>query len=204
MLSMPPATTYLKSPQRRSLAAIITARIPEPQTLLRVRAPVATGQPAAIAAWRAGACPWPAGSTQPMLTCWISSALRPARSMAAAIARAPRAGAERPESAPWKTPVGVRTALKITTSSLTSPDQRRGGGAAAAGRGRRAARAGTDRCGGRPDPVAGCPRPGRHGFTGTIRRPGGTRQDGRRQAARVGHPTGPAPGAGRPDGLVDL
>ena len=89
MLSMPPATTYLKSPQRRSLAAIIAARIPEPQTLLRVMAPVATGQPAASAAWRAGACPWPAVSTHPMLTCWISSGVRPARSTAAAIARAP-------------------------------------------------------------------------------------------------------------------
>src|SRR3954465_14528626 len=50
MLSMPPATTYLKSPQRRSLAAIIAARIPEPQTLLRVIAPVPTGQPAPRAA----------------------------------------------------------------------------------------------------------------------------------------------------------
>ncbi len=95
MLSMPPATTYLKSPQRRSLAAIIAARMPEPQTLLRVMAPVATGQPAAIAAWRAGACPWPAVRTHPMLTCWISSGVRPARSMAAAIARAPRACAGR-------------------------------------------------------------------------------------------------------------
>src|SRR5205085_8192303 len=48
----------------------------------------------------------------------------PARSMAAEIARAPRACAERPESAPWKTPMGVRTALKITTSSMTSPVER--------------------------------------------------------------------------------
>ena len=129
MLSMPPATTYLKSPQRRSLAAIIAARIPEPQTLLRVMAPVAAGQPAASAAWRAGACPWPAGRTQPMLTCSISSGVRPARSMAAAIARAPRACAERLASAPWKTPIGVRTALKITTSSMTSPVKRlRGSG----------------------------------------------------------------------------
>jgi len=127
MLSMPPATTYLKSPQRRSLAAIITARIPEPQTLLRVRAPVATGQPAPIDAWRAGAWPWPAVSTQPMLTCWISSGDRPARSMAAEIARAPRAGAGRPASAPWKTPMGVRTALRITTSSMYLSCDRLGG-----------------------------------------------------------------------------
>ncbi len=121
MLSMPPATTYLKSPQRRSLAAIITARMPEPQTLFKVMAPVAAGQPAPRAAWRAGACPWPAVSTQPMLTCWISSGVRPARSMAADIARAPRACAGSPESAPWNVPMGVRTALRMTTSSMTSP-----------------------------------------------------------------------------------
>ena len=46
MLSMPPATTYLKSTApSRSLAAIITARMPEPQTLFKVIAPVETGQP---------------------------------------------------------------------------------------------------------------------------------------------------------------
>ena len=47
--------------------------------------------------------------------------------MAAAIARAPRACAERLASAPWKTPIGVRTALKITTSSMTSPVKHSGG-----------------------------------------------------------------------------
>src|SRR4051812_28508562 len=126
MLSMPPAATILKSPQRRSLAAIITARMPEPQTLLRVMAPVAGGQPAPRAAWRAGACPWPAVRTQPMLTCCTSWGDRAARSMAAARARAPRACAGRPESAPWKVPIGVRTALKMTTSSMASPVSRWG------------------------------------------------------------------------------
>ena len=55
MLSMPPATTIRKSSQRRSLAAIIVARIPEPHTLPTVRAPVESGQPAASALAIAGA-----------------------------------------------------------------------------------------------------------------------------------------------------
>ena len=58
MLSMPPAATILKSPQRRSLAAIITARIPEPQTLLRVIAPVA-GRAAGAEGRLAGRAPAP-------------------------------------------------------------------------------------------------------------------------------------------------
>ncbi len=63
---MPPAATRSKSPQRRSLAAVITARIAEPQTLPTVTAPVDGGQPAPSVAWRAGAWPTPAVSTQPM------------------------------------------------------------------------------------------------------------------------------------------
>jgi hypothetical protein len=55
-----------ESPARRSLAADITARIAEPQTLLKVIAPVAGVQPAPSAACRAGACPRPAVSTHPM------------------------------------------------------------------------------------------------------------------------------------------
>ena len=47
--------------------------------------------------------------------------------MAAAIARAPRAWRGKLESAPWKAPIGVRTALKITTSSMTSPVKHSGG-----------------------------------------------------------------------------
>src|ERR1700720_1187283 len=126
MLSMPPAATSWKSPQRRSLAAIIAARIPEPQTLFRVTAPVATGQPAPRAAWRAGACPWPAVSTHPMLTCSIASGVTPAWAMAAARARAPSACAGSVDKAPWKAPIGVRTALSITTSSMTAPRERCG------------------------------------------------------------------------------
>jgi hypothetical protein len=115
---MPPAATTWKSPHRRSLADCITARIPEPQTLLRVTAPVATGQPAPSAACRAGAWPSPAGSTQPMVTCSMSSGVRPARSIAAARARAPSTGAETSLNAPWNEPIGVRAALRMTTSCI--------------------------------------------------------------------------------------
>ena len=66
MLSMPPAATSEKSPQRRSFAADTTARMADPHTLLKVMAPVDSGQPAPSVACRAGACPIPAASTQPM------------------------------------------------------------------------------------------------------------------------------------------
>ena len=53
--------------------ASIVAFMPEPQTLLMVVAPVASGSPAPRAACRAGAWPCPAGSTQPMNTSSIRS-----------------------------------------------------------------------------------------------------------------------------------
>jgi hypothetical protein len=46
-------------------------------------------QAGAEAAWRAGAWPWPAGSTQPMITSSTCSGLRPARSTAALMATLP-------------------------------------------------------------------------------------------------------------------
>ena len=49
-------------------AADITARIPEPQTLLIVTAATLGGIPAARAAWRAGAWPTPPWSTLPRIT----------------------------------------------------------------------------------------------------------------------------------------
>ena len=67
--------------------------MPEPHILLIVVAPAASGSPAPIAACRAGAWPWPAGSTQPIRISSTLSAAIPARSTAAAIARAPSAGA---------------------------------------------------------------------------------------------------------------
>ena len=45
---------------------MITVCMPDPQTLLTVVAWTDLGRPALIAAWRAGAWPRPAGSTQPM------------------------------------------------------------------------------------------------------------------------------------------
>ena len=69
----------------------MVAFMPEPQTLLTVVAPVASGSPAPRAAWRAGAWPWPAGSTQPISTSSIRSGASVARSSAARIACAPSA-----------------------------------------------------------------------------------------------------------------
>ena len=48
--------------------AIIAAFMPEPHILLTVVQPAPSGRPAPSAAWRAGAWPSPAGSTQPMRT----------------------------------------------------------------------------------------------------------------------------------------
>jgi hypothetical protein len=67
--------------------------MPEPHTLFTVVQPAASGRPAPSAAWRAGAWPWPAGSTQPMITSSTCSGLRPARSTAALIAIAAELGA---------------------------------------------------------------------------------------------------------------
>ena len=50
------------------------AFMPEPQTLLIVVQPVVFGRPAASDAWRAGAWPRLAGSTQPMMTSETSAA----------------------------------------------------------------------------------------------------------------------------------
>ena len=54
MLSMPPATTMPASPARIAWSASMTAFNPEPQTLLTVTAPTDSGNPAKIAACRAG------------------------------------------------------------------------------------------------------------------------------------------------------
>ena len=113
---MPPATRISASPTRISRRANITACRPEPQTLLIVIAPVLTGRPALIVAWRAGAWPMPPESTQPMITRSTSSGWRFARFTASRIATAPSSGAGSEPSAPWKLPIGVRAALAITTS----------------------------------------------------------------------------------------
>ena len=50
------------------------AFMPEPHILLMVVVGTPFGMPAPSAAWRAGAWPRPAGSTQPMMTSWTSPA----------------------------------------------------------------------------------------------------------------------------------
>ena len=55
--------------------ANIAAFMPEPHILLTVVQPVASGRPAPSDAWRAGAWPCPAGSTQPMMTSSTCSGL---------------------------------------------------------------------------------------------------------------------------------
>ena len=88
--------------------------MPEPQTLLMVVQPADVGRPAPIAAWRAGAWPRPAGSTQPMITSSTWSAATPACSSAALMAAAPRVGSGPGELAEEGTD-GVRLAPTMTT-----------------------------------------------------------------------------------------
>ena len=81
-----------------------------------VTAQVETGRSALITAWRAGACPIAAESTLPTMARSICPGSAPARFTASRIATAPRSDAEREAKAPWKLPMGVRTALAMTTS----------------------------------------------------------------------------------------
>ena len=68
MLSMPPATTMSAEPATIRSCASIAAFIADPHILLTVVQPTASGTPALSDACRAGAWPWPAGSTLPMIT----------------------------------------------------------------------------------------------------------------------------------------
>ncbi len=97
--------------------ASIVAFMPEPQTLLMVVAPVASGSLAPRAAWRAGAWPCPAGSTLPMNTSSIRSGASLARSRAAPITWEPSLWALSGDSSPMKRPSGVRAAETMTTGS---------------------------------------------------------------------------------------
>src|SRR4051794_23604660 len=118
MDSMPPATTTSKEFTASRSCASIAAFIPEPHILFTVVQPAATGSPAPSDAWRAGAWPWPAGSTQPMITSWTSSGWTRARSTAARIAAAPSSGAAKPLSSPWNAPIGVRERPTMTIGSF--------------------------------------------------------------------------------------
>ena len=93
MLSMPPATTSDASPARMAWSASITAFKPEPQTLLTVNAPTESGNPAKIAACRAGFWPSPAPITLPMMTSLIDRPVDPVRSRRALMQAAPSLGA---------------------------------------------------------------------------------------------------------------
>ncbi|GAB1413536.1 hypothetical protein MASR1M97_22720 [Candidatus Desulfobacillus denitrificans] len=98
--------------------ANIAARMPEPHILFTVVQPAPSGRPAPREAWRAGAWPWPAGSTQPMITSSTCSGLRPARSTAARMALAPSWAQVSEAKSPWKPPIGVRAAETMTIGSL--------------------------------------------------------------------------------------
>ena len=78
----------------------MVAFMPEPHILLTVGQPASSGMPAPNEAWRAGAWPRPAESTQPMITSSTSSGDTEARSSAARIAAAPSSGAPASLSAP--------------------------------------------------------------------------------------------------------
>ncbi|KAG0732802.1 hypothetical protein G6F23_013961 [Rhizopus arrhizus] len=108
--SMPPATTMLAEPALIRSWPSMMVFMPEPHTLLRVVAPTDSGMPAAIAAWRAGAWPRLAGSTQPMRTSETSLAGTPDCSRAALMTAAPRVGVGTPLNWPRKEPMAVRLA----------------------------------------------------------------------------------------------
>src|SRR3954470_10155746 len=115
---MPPATMTSAFPAVRMSLASIAAFMPEPHILLTVVQPVASGRPAPSAAWRAGAWPWPAGSTPPIRSSCTSSGRSLARSTAARIAAAPSSGAAKFFSSPWNAPIGVRAAETMTIGSV--------------------------------------------------------------------------------------
>ena len=110
---MPPATTVLESPTSRDCPPSITALSPDPHTLLIVIQGTLGGNPAKIAAWRAGAYPTPAVRTQPIITSSMFLGETLARFTASLIAKLASFGAEREESDLQKDPTGVRTALKM-------------------------------------------------------------------------------------------
>ena len=118
MDSMPPATTMLADPALIRSWPSMMAFMPEPHTLLMVVAPAASGMPAAREAWRAGAWPRLAGSTQPMMTSDTSAAGMPDCSSAAAMAAAPSVGVGTPLNWPRNEPMAVRLAAAMTMSDM--------------------------------------------------------------------------------------
>jgi hypothetical protein len=119
MLSIPPATMMSLLPTAIRSWASIVAFIAEPHILLIVVQPASQGMPAPWAAWRAGAWPWPAGSTQPMMTSSTSVRLAPDPASAPRTATAPSAGAATSFRLPCRPPIGVRAAPVMTIGSLS-------------------------------------------------------------------------------------
>jgi hypothetical protein len=117
MFSIPPATTTCASPFRIRSAARFTALSEEAQTLLTLNAGTLVGNPALIAACRAGIWPMPAVITVPMMTWSTSAPATWVRSSTSLIATAPSSGAGSVESPPPSLPNGVRAAATSTTSS---------------------------------------------------------------------------------------
>ena len=92
--------------------------MPEPHILLSVEAGTDCGTPPLIAAWRPGAWPRPAESTQPITTSSTSPPSMPARDRVSRIAAAPSVTAVSFFNSPWKLPMGVRAAAAMTIGSL--------------------------------------------------------------------------------------
>src|SRR5512143_227546 len=116
--SMPPATTTVAEPALiRSWPSMI-AFMPDPQTLLIVVQPTDFGMPAASDAWRAGAWPRLAGSTQPMMTSETSAPATPDCSSAALIAVAPSVVVGTPVNWPSIEPNAMRLAPAMTMDEL--------------------------------------------------------------------------------------
>ena len=116
---MPPATTMSAEPATIRSCASIAAFMADPHILLTVVQPALSGTPALSDACRAGACPWPAGNTLPMITSSTSAGATPARSIAALIATAPRSLAESDANSPSSAPIGVRAAPTMTIGSFS-------------------------------------------------------------------------------------
>ena len=117
MLSMPPATITSRLPATSWSCASRVASMPEPHIFDSVTAPVAAGRPPLNPAWRAGACPWPAIRQLPNSTSSTFSGAMPERSTAARMAAPPRSLADRLVKSPWKAPIGVRAAPRMTMES---------------------------------------------------------------------------------------
>ena len=118
MFSVPPATMISASPALIICAAIETVLNPEPQTLLIVIAGTSFGIPASKAACLATFCPSPPWRTHPYTTSSIVAGSIPALLIASLIVIAPKVLAAVFLRLPPKLPIGVLTALAITTSLI--------------------------------------------------------------------------------------